>query len=201
MHGARSLLDLGDEAVRRLARRGYHLDLTALEALTSRRSSGIRRVEESGAESKRVAAEVGKAAKGGGDATELKEQARQLKEQVRESEEERENAEGELRDLLLTIPNLPADDVPDGDSDEFNVELRSHGTPPSFSFTPKDHVDLGEEMGVFDFGRAAKLSGSRFGLTRGPAAVLERSLATFFLTMHTGRHGYAEVSVPNLVNR
>lgn len=201
MHDARTLLDLGQEAVRSLARRGYALDLTAIENLFTRRNSSIKSADELRADSKKVAAEVGKTAKAGGDATELKERARALKDQVRELEEEQEKVEGELREALLSIPNFPADDVPDGDSDEFNVEIRQHGAPPSFSFDPKDHVDLGEAMGVFDFGRAAKLSGSRFSVTRGAGAVLERALATFFLNLHMVRHGYQEINVPTLVNR
>lgn len=201
MHDARNLLELGDQAVRRLARRGYVLDLMRIDDLFTRRNSSIRSADELRAESKKVAQEVGKSAKGGGDAAELKERARQLKEQLRAIEEEQEKVEVELRDLLLTIPNFPAEDVPEGASEDFNVEVRKHGSPPSFSFEPKDHVDLGEAMGIFDFGRAAKLSGSRFSVTRGAGAVLERALATFFLTLHTGRHGYEEVSVPNLVNR
>lgn len=201
MHDARNLLDLGEEAVRSLARRGYQLDLDTLNNLVTRRSAAIRGEEELRAESKRVAAEVGKTTKEGGNADDLKEQARQLKEQVREREEERDKVETELHELLLTIPNLPAADVADGDSDEFNVEVRRQGAVPSFSFEAKDHVALGEAMGIFDFGRATKLSGSRFGLTRGPGAVLERAVATLFLNLHTTRHGYAEISVPNLVTR
>jgi seryl-tRNA synthetase len=201
MHDARTLLDLGEDAVRRLARRGYALDLITIEELFTRRNSSIKSADELRAESKRVAREVGKTAASGGDATELKEHARVLKEQIRAIEAEGEKVEAELRDLLLSIPNFPADDVPDGLSEEFNVEVRRHGTPPSFDFEPRDHVDLGEAMGIFDFARAAKLSGSRFTITRGAGAVLERALATFFLNLHTGRHGYEEVSVPHLVNR
>ncbi len=201
MHDARTLLDLGEEAVRLLARRGYKLDLTTIEDLFTRRKSSIKSSDELRAESRKVAQEVGRTARAGGDAAELKERARQLKDQVRTIEEEQGKVEAELRDLLLIIPNFPADDVPDGASEKFNVEVRRHGSPPAFSFEPKDHVDLGETMGIFDFGRAAKLSGSRFSVTRGAGAVLERALATFFLTLHTGRHGYEEISVPNLVNR
>jgi seryl-tRNA synthetase len=201
MHDARTLLGMGEEAVRRLARRGYALDLATIEDLFTRRNSSIQSADELRAESKKVAAEVGKTARAGGDASELKQRARQLKDQVRAIEEEQEKVEAELRDLLLTIPNFPADDVPEGASEEFNVEVRRHGTPPSFSFDPKDHGDLGEAMAIFDFARAAKLSGSRFAVTRGAGAVLERALAAFFLALHTGRHGYTEVSVPNLVNR
>lgn len=131
----------------------------------------------------------------------MKERARELKEHVRSAEAEQEKVEAELRELLLAIPNFPADDAPDGDSEEFAVEVRRRGTPASFSFEPQDHVDLGEAMGIFDFGRAAKLAGPRFSVTRGVGAVLERALATFFLTLHTGRHGYTEFSLPNLVTR
>ncbi len=201
MHDARTLLDLGDEAVRRLARRGYALDLATIEDLFVRRNSLIKSAEELRAESKKVAQQVGSLTKTGGDVSALKERARQLKDQVRAIEEDQEKLDTELRETLLTIPNFPADIVPEGASEDFNVEIRRHGTPPSFSFEPKDHVDLGETMGILDLARAAKLSGARFAVTRGTGAVLERALATFFLTLHTGRHGYTEVSVPNLVNR
>jgi len=201
MHDARTLLDLGDEAVRRLARRGYALDLTTVEDLLTRRNSSIRSADDLRAESRRIAHEVGRAARDGGDAVELKSRARELKDRVRVIEEDLEKVERELGDLLLDIPNFPADDAPEGGGEEFNVEIRKHGNPPAFSYEPRDHVDIGEAMGIFDFGRAAKLSGSRFSIMRGAGAALERALATFFLAMHTGRHGYVEVSVPYLVNR
>lgn len=201
MHDARTLLDLGEDAVRRLARRGYTLDLTTIEDLFARRNSSIKSAEELRAESKKVAKEVGTITKSGGDASALKERARQLKDQVRAIEEDEEKLDTELRDVLLTIPNFPADDAPEGANEEFNIEIRRDGAPPSFSFEPKDHVDLGEAMGILDLARAAKLSGARFAVTRGAGAVLERALATFFLTLHTGRHSYTEVSVPDLVNR
>ena len=201
MHDARTLLDLGEEAVRRLARRGYALDLRTVEDLFARRNYSIKSADELRAESKQIAQQVGKVTKAGSDASALKERARQLKDQVRSIEQDQEKLDTELRDVLLTMPNFPADDVPDGASEAFNVEIRRHGAPPSFSFEPKDHVDLGEAMGILDLARAARLSGSRFSVMRGPGAVLERALATFFLTLHTGRHGYTEVSVPNLVNR
>ena len=201
MHDARTLLDLGDEAVRRLARRGYALDLTTVEDLLTRRNSSIRSADDLRAESRRIAQEVGRAARDGGDAVELKSRARELKDRIRVIEEDLEKVERELSDLLLDIPNFPADDAPEGGGEEFNVEIRKHGNPPAFSYEPRDHVDIGEAMGIFDFGRAAKLSGSRFSIMRGAGAALERALATFFLAMHTGRHGYVEVSVPYLVNR
>lgn len=207
MHDARTLIELGDEAVRRLARRGYALDLSGLEALSARRNSSIARADDLRAESKRVAAEVGRAAReaasgGGGQGDEvekLKTRARELKDEIRAAEVDTEAAEAELRTVLLAIPNLPDDETPDGDSDADAVEVRRWGAPPDFTFTAADHVDLGEAMGILDFGRAAKLAGARFSVARGPGAVLERALATLFLGMHTGRHGYTEFSVPYLV--
>lgn len=201
MHDARALIELGDEAVRRLARRGHTLDLARLEALSSARSRAIGAVDEMRAESKRAAADVGRGAKAGEDVSALKERARELKEHIRVAETEVESAEAALREVLLTIPNLPSDDAPDGDSDADAVEVRRCGEPPVLGFAPRDHVELGEAMGILDLGRAAKLSGARFSIARGPGAVLERALATFFLTLHTGRHGYTEFSVPDLVTR
>ncbi|MGW0821443.1 serine--tRNA ligase [Streptomyces sp. NPDC002845] len=201
MHDARALLEMGAEAVRRLARRGYSLDLSALESLQSRRNQNIRSADELRAESKRVASEVQQTAKQGGDISKLKERAREIKEQIREIEADQEKVQEELRTLLLTIPNLPDDKSPDGDSEEFAVEVRRVGTPSSFSFTPKDHVDLGEATGILDFVRATKLSGPRFAVARGAGAALERALATLFLDLHTRRHDYVEHSVPFLVTR
>ncbi|MEF2527611.1 MULTISPECIES: serine--tRNA ligase [Streptomyces] len=201
MHDARALIEMGAEAVRRLARRGYSLDLSELESLQSRRNQNIRSADELRAESKRVASEVQQTAKQGGDISKLKERAREIKDQVRDIEAGQEEIEAQLRDLLLSIPNLPDDSAPDGDSEEFAVEIRRVGTPPAFAFEPKDHVDLGEATGILDFGRATKLSGPRFAVSRGAGAALERALATLFLDIHTRRHGYTEYAVPYLVTR
>ncbi|WP_026163535.1 serine--tRNA ligase [Kribbella catacumbae] len=201
MHDARALLEMGSEAVRRLARRGYTLDLSALEDLQSRRNRSIHSIDELRAESKRVANEVQQTVRQGGDIAALKETARKLKEQIREIEVDQDVVKRELTDLLLSIPNLPDDRTPEGDSDEFATEIRRVGAQPAFSFTPKDHVDLGEATGILDLTRATKLSGPRFAVTRGTGAALERALGTLFLDLHTRRHGYLEHSVPYLVNR
>ncbi|MFI7585589.1 serine--tRNA ligase [Spongisporangium articulatum] len=201
MHDVRALLDPANDAVRKLARRGYTLDVEAIEALQARRNAAIRTGDELRAESKRVAGEVGRSAKAGGDPAaleELKERARLLKEQVREAELEHDAAAQELRDLMLAVPNLPLDDLPDGGEDDA-VELRRWGTPQDFDFEPLDHVDLGERTGIFDFARATKLSGPRFVVSKGLGARLERALAGFLLDLHTGENGYTEFSVPYLV--
>ncbi|MFI0220146.1 serine--tRNA ligase [Streptomyces lydicus] len=201
MHDARLLIDMGEDAVHRLARRGYTLDLSYLESLQSRRNKSIQAGDELRSESKRIAQQVQQTAKAGGEISALKETARKLKEQIRVAEAEQEHVQHELMELLLTIPNLPADEAPDGDSEEFAVQQRRVGAPPVFSFEPKDHVDLGEAMGILDFGRATKLSGPRFSVLRGVGAALERALATLFLNLHTRCHGYVEHSVPLLVSR
>ena len=200
MHDARTLLQLGEDAVKRLARRGYTLDLQWLEDLLSRRNSAVQETEARRSESKQVALQVQAAAKSGQDATALKETARELKEQIRRLEEDQQRFESALYELLLEIPNLPSEDSPDGDTEDFAVEVRRVGTPPSPGFEPRDHVDLGEAMGILDMRRAAKLSGARFSVAVGAGARLERALAAFFLDLHA-QHGYLEYSLPNLVSQ
>ena len=104
-----------------------------------------------------------------------------------------------MRNLLAAIPNMPAADVPVGIDANANVELRKVGTPKKFSFQPKQHFELGEALGLMDFETAAKLSGARFVVLKGPLARLERALAQFMLDLHTSEHGYTEVNPPLLV--
>jgi seryl-tRNA synthetase len=200
MHDARALLDPATDAVRKLARRGYQLDLDLLGKLVSERSATIQAGDDLRAESKTVASQV-RSAKSTDERESLVERARELKVRVQELEEQQRRVEEELNGYLLGVPNLPEDRAPDGDSDEFAVEVRKVGTPPAFDFTPLDHVDLGERLGIFDFPRATKLAGPRFAVLKGAGAVLERALAQLFLTLHTTRHGYTEYSLPALVNR
>lgn len=201
MHDARALTEMGAEAVRKLARRGYTLDLATVDELQSSRRRVIGEVDSLRAESKLVAKDVQQTARSGGDTEKLKERAREIKEQITALEAEQETVETRLRDLLLSIPNLPDDRSPEGDSEEYATEIRKVGTPPAFAFTPKDHVDLGESLGILDLARATKLSGPRFAVSRGVGAALERALSTLFLDLHTRRHGYIEHSVPFLVSR
>lgn len=200
MHDARTLLQLGEGAVKRLARRGYTLDLPRLEELLSRRNAAVQEAEARRSESKQVAQQVQAAARSGQDTTKLKENARELKEQIRRLEEDQQRLDAALHELLLDIPNLPSDDAPDGDSEDFAVEVRRVGTPPSPAFEPRDHVDLGEAMGILDLRRAAKLSGARFSVAVGAGARLERALAAFLLDLHA-EHGYLEYSLPYLVSQ
>jgi len=201
MHDPRHLLDPTADAVRKLGRRGYNLDVDQLSALSTGRSSAIQATDSARAEAKRLAAAVNAAARAGEPTGELTERARAVKAQIQQLEEQVEHSEMALRDLLLQIPNLPEDRCPDGDSDEFAAEIRREGTPPAFDFTPIDHVDLGERQRLLNVPSAAKLSGRRFAVLGRAAASLDCALAHLFLTMHTARHGYVEHSVPSLVSR
>lgn len=201
MHDARTLLDPATEAKRRLARRGLDIDLGQVEELLAARNSAIGQADAARAEAKRLAASVQAAGRRGEDTTELAAAARALKDGIAAAEQRATEAGDTLHELLLTIPNLPSDAAPDGATEDDAVQIRRSGPPPAFDFTPRDHVELGEAMGIFDFPRATKLSGPRFSISRGAGAALERALAQFFLDLHTRRHGYTEYSVPHLVTR
>lgn len=124
-----------------------------------------------------------------------------LKERQSELEAARDAAESEMHDLLAGLPNLPFDDVPVGADESANIEIRRWGTPREFDFEPKDHVDLGEGLGILDFERATKIAGSRFAIMNGAGSRLSRALVNFMLDVHTTEHGYTETTPPFLVNR
>ena len=197
MHDPRVLLDPATDAVRKLARKGYALDVASLDKLLAGRNAAIQRGDEARAESKRVATSVK-----GASAEErpaLVQRARELKAVVAEADEENKALDAELQDVLLGIPNLPADELPDGTSDADAEFVRAWGEKPAIE-QPLDHVDLGERLGILDLPRGTKLSGPRFAVLRGPGAKLERALARYFLDVAEAG-GYTEFSVPTLVNR
>ena len=124
-----------------------------------------------------------------------------LKTVIQEGEDKERDLDAKLRDLLASIPNVPAADVPIGADEKANVELRKVGTPPQFSFQPKQHFEIGEALGLMDFETAAKLSGARFVVLKGALARLERALGQFMLDLHTTENGYTEINPPLLVRR
>ncbi|MGB7208938.1 MAG: serine--tRNA ligase [Pyrinomonadaceae bacterium] len=124
-----------------------------------------------------------------------------LKDKQAELETQREEAEAAMRDLLSHLPNIPASDVPVGKDETANEEIRRWGETKEFSFEPKDHVDLGETLGILDLERATKITGSRFAILNGAGARLERALVNFMLDVHTTEHGYTETLPPFIVNR
>ncbi len=125
---------------------------------------------------------------------------RKASEKIKELDRKLGEIQDRLQDLVLSIPNLCSDDVPRGQDDTDNVELRTWGEKPRFSFDPKPHWEVGEDLGILDFERAAKLSGARFALLKGLASKMERALTNFMLDLHTQKHGYEEVLPPFLVN-
>lgn len=183
----------------RLATRGFALDLAQLDALESRRKAVQTRTETLQAERNSRSKSIGQAKARGEDIQPLLADVDRMGNELAEAKQELEGIQQELDALLLSMPNLPAESVPVGKNEDENVEVRRWGTPRSFDFEVKDHVALGEQHGYLDFETAAKLSGARFALMRGPIARLHRALAQFMLDLHVNEHGYEEAYTPYLV--
>jgi seryl-tRNA synthetase len=144
--------------------------------------------------------EISKLKKSGENADELIAETKAMRDEIQSLEKAAGEYDGRLREILVGIPNLPHDSVPVGKSAEDNVEVRRWGTPPQLNFLPKPHWELGEQLGVLDLERAAKLTGARFAVYWDLGARMERALANFMLDLHTGEHGYTEVLPPYMVN-
>src|SRR6202048_1437402 len=169
-------------------------------AIDAERRQAITAAETLQARRNRASEEIAKLKKSGQDASPQIQETKELREQLQESEKKAAEQEARLREILTSLPNLPHASVPVGKSAEDNLEARRWGTPPQFDFKPKPHWELGEELGVLDLERAAKLSGARFAVYWALGARLERALANFMLDLHTREHGYTEVLPPYLVN-
>jgi seryl-tRNA synthetase len=193
VHDTKTLLD--PDTAARLGRRGHVLD-PAIADLIKRRAEAIHDRDTLRAVLRGSARGAGRTA---GGVPVDREAARQGKAKLAELEEDCRNRERELRAALLAVPNVPADEAPDGGPADPPVEVRRWGTRPEFDFTPRDHVELGGTLGLLDPARAAKLSGARFAVTVGAGARLARALAAFLLDIHTGEHGYLEYGLPHLV--
>ncbi len=183
----------------RLAQRGFTLNVASLESLESRRKTVQTRTETLQAERNSRSKAIGQAKARGEDIQPLLADVDRMGQELNDAKQELDAIQSELDALLLTIPNLPDDSVPVGAGEEENVEVRRWGTPREFDFEVKDHVAIGEQHGYLDFETAAKLSGARFALMRGPIARLHRALAQFMLDLHVNEHGYEEVYTPYLV--
>jgi len=183
-----------------LARRGFKLDLERLGALEDSRKKWQVRADELRNERNVHAKTVGKAKAQGQDIAPLLQQVEALGAQLGEVEAALSGVQAELDDLMLGLPNLLSEQVPDGADETANVEVRRWGEPRTFDFKPRDHVELGEKLGQMDFAAAGRISGARFSVLTGPLARLQRALIQFMLDLHTGEHGYREAYVPYLVN-
>ena len=164
------------------------------------RRAAITKAETLKAQRNKATEEIAKLKKEKQDATSLINETKELREKISEAEKLAGQADARLRDILTGIPNLPDDSVPIGKSEADNAEVRRWGTPPRFDFTPKPHWELGEELGVLDLERAAKITGARFAVYWDLGARLERALMNFMLDLHTREHGYTEVLPPFMVN-
>src|SRR5579859_23386 len=174
--------------------------LKDFRAIDAERRQAITAAETLQAQRNRASEDIARLKKSGQDASPQIQKTKELREQIQESEKKAAEQEARLREILTAIPNIPHASVPVGKSEADNVEARRWGVPPPFNFKPKPHWELGEQLGVLDLERAAKLSGARFAVYWALGARLERSLANFMLDLHTREHGYTEVLPPYLVN-
>ncbi len=182
-----------------LARRGLDPRSPALLALDQTRREAQTRAQELQTRRNELSKIIGRAKAAGKNAeAEIQEVASSKKEQAA-AEDAAKTRGVDLENALAELPNLPLNDVPDGEDEDDNIEVRRWGEPKLFSFTPKEHFEIGEGLGMMDFETAAKISGSRFCILSGALARMERSLGAFMLDLHTGEHGYTEVNPPVLV--
>ena len=195
--------DHQDEVRRGLQNRGLSADdeLEALATLENRRRRLIPELEGLKREQNTAGDEVARAKRQGRDASAIFDGNRQRSQQIRQIGIELDGVEQQRTALLLSLPNLPHASVPVGKSAADNVEVRRHGDPPSFDFVPQAHWDIGPALGILDFERATRMSGSRFSVLLGAGARLSRALINFMLDLHTREHGYLEVEPPFMVNR
>ena len=188
-----------------LKKRGFELDVNAFTALEEERKAVQIKTESLQQERNSRSKNIGKAKASGEDIAPLLKEVESLKSQLAQADDELKSIQEKMDALLASVPNLPADEVPEGKDEDDNVEVRRWGTPREFDFDVKDHVDLGATIGDgyqgLDFDVASKLTGSRFAVMRGGIARLHRALIQFMINTHIEEHGYQEIYVPYMVNK
>ena len=182
------------------ARRNKGADVSGLLELDEKRRSLIVEVEALKAKRNEDSAKVPQLKKQGLDASELLAEMKLVADKIKELDAELSEIDAQLDDMLMKIPNIPHESVPDGADDKDNAEIRRYGKPTEFSFEPKAHWDIGEALGILDFANAGKITGARFTVYRGLGARLERAIISYFLDCHT-LNGYTEILPPYMVNR
>ena len=183
-----------------LKKRGYEFPLAEFLSLDEKRMSLLKETEELRNRRNIVSEEIGKLKRQKADAEAQLQEMKGVSDRLKELDDRLKDLEGETRALLLTIPNIPHDDVPVGKDETENVEVRTWGVPPRFDITPLNHWDIAETLDIIDFDRASKISGARFALMKGAGAKLERALMNFMLDRHA-ENGYKEIFPPIIVNR
>lgn len=190
-----------DEYKQALINRGASTDiLEQIIELNKKRKEVMRQAETAKANQNKLSGEIGKLKREGKDASAILAEVDALKSQVKELESKAAEADQEVTNLALILPNKPSSQVPVGASEKENKVLKTVGTPPTFSFKAKEHWELGEALNIIDFERAGKTTGTRFAFLKGGAAQLERALIQFMMDMHSTRHGYTEMIPPFMVN-
>jgi seryl-tRNA synthetase len=199
MHDLKTIRDDPTAFDAALRRRGLAPQSADILDLDARRRAAQTRLQEHQQRRNEVSKQVGAAKSKGGDASALMAEVAQLKDAMQVTEAEEQQVAAALDALLQSIPNLPAADVPEGADESANLEIRRHGQQRNFPFAPKQHFEVGEQLGLMDFAAAAKLSGARFVVLKGDLARLERALAAFMIDLHTREFGYQEILPPFLV--
>jgi len=189
-----------DAVAARLADRGFTVDVEAFRKLDAERRAAVSEAEGLKAQKNSESAEIGKLKRAGQDTAMLQQRVRELDELIAKLDGQASTLDDQFHEIMAGIPNMPHESVPKGRSAEDNVEVRRWGTLPEFSFKPKSHWDLGPELGILDFERAAKITGARFVVYKGLGAKLERALINFMLDIHTKEHGYTEILPPFVIN-
>ncbi|MWN32554.1 MULTISPECIES: serine--tRNA ligase [unclassified Gilliamella] len=190
-----------DLVAKKLARRGFKLDVETIRHLEEKRK--VLQVETENLQAERNARSkaIGEAKARGEDITAVREEVNKLGEKLNSAKAELDILLNKIKDIASTIPNMPDDSVPDGKDENDNVEVSRFGTPRTFDFPIQDHVALGERFGGLDFAAGVKLTGARFVVMKSQIARLHRAITQFMLDLHTEQHGYAEIYVPYLVNQ
>ena len=200
----RKLRENPEEAAKALLKKGYELNVAAFEELDAKRKTADVSSQNLQAEKKKASKKIGQLIGQGMNVDEAKEQvAKELADidsQLDAAVSEAKTIQEEINNLLMSIPNIPDESVPEGKDEDDNVEIRTWGEPAELAFEAKDHVDLGQALGELNFELAAKITGSRFAVMQGQIARMHRALTQLMLNTHTDEHGYSETYVPYMVN-
>ena len=188
-----------ERVAKAVGRRGKEIDMQPFLTADEKHREVIAQIEALQSQRNAKSKEVGMRKRNGESADDLMAEVSAINEQIKALDADKDALEKEVRDFVVSIPNMPADDNPDGGEDDYRVE-RVWGEPRQFSFEPKAHWDLGVDLDILDFDRAAKVTGSRFTFYKGLAARLERALVSFMIDMHTDKHGYTELIPPYMTN-
>jgi seryl-tRNA synthetase len=189
------------EVKARMATRGAKIDWNEFVSLDRERREALANIERLKERKNRLSGEIGQLKKSGGDVAALMREVEEVSAAIRDGEGPLADIEARFEQFMLTLPNLPHPTVTVGKTSDDNQEIRRWGEPPKFDFEPKNHWDIGEELGILDFERAAKIAGSRFAVYRDAGAKVERALINFMLDLHTRENRYKEMIPPALVNR